>query len=480
MSRIPKLAPDLAGVAIVATAVLLLVGHAFPYYDAFYALVWGGALAHAQAPDYYGQDAPAAHPLVNAVAVLLHPLGESAALEGFRLSGPLAVGALCIGLFRLGQALYGWPIGLVAAGVIATREPTLLAGGRSYVDLPTTALIVWAAVLEARSPRRGAPVLVLLALAGLLRPEAWLLSCAYLAWVCSERGRPDRRRLIALGASGPALWLLSNLLVTGSLLGPSHGAKLTISETLLAYPNPGSRTGLLAVPDAFTRSLGNFLAPVPLALAVAGLLIGGLWLRARTRLPLGIAVLNTAAFAGIGLVGLSVEQRYLFPSAAMLSLFAGLAVAGWVTLPGGRARRAWSVAGMGALGLMLAFAAVSDVGRMREVRSLLASEDRVQTDLHDLLHRPAAAEVMRRARVVYLQTPRALPLVAYWSRKPLGAVSTDSTAPAFPSAVIAARSTGAREYVTGRGGEPPAMPAPQGRVLVTPSWTLHERRGPSR
>jgi hypothetical protein len=204
----------------------------------------GGDLVHARAPDYYGPDAPAAHPLVNAIAALVHPLGESAAVEFFRLSGPLAFGALCVGLFRLGEALYAWPVGLVAAAVMATRVPTLIAGARSYVDLPTTALIVWAAVLEARRPRRGAPVLVLLALAGLPRPEAWLFSGAYLVWVLAERGRPDRARLVALAASGPALWLLSTLVVTGSLFGPSHGVKLTIPETLLRYPNPspGSTT----------------------------------------------------------------------------------------------------------------------------------------------------------------------------------------------------------------------------------------------
>jgi hypothetical protein len=82
---------------------------------------------------------------------------------------------------------------------------------------------------------------------------------------------------------------------------------------------------------------------------------------------------------------------------------------------------------------------------------------------------------MRRSRVVYLQTARPLPLVAYWTSKPPKAFSTDSAAPAAPSAVIAARSARAREFLTGRAGDPPALPAPQGRALTTPSWTLHER-----
>jgi hypothetical protein len=191
-------------------------------------------------------------------------------------------------------------------------------------------------------------VQLLLALAGLLRPEAWLLSGAYLVWVLAQRGRPDRARLVALAASGPALWLLCTLVVTGSALRPFTRGEAHDPRDAPGLPEPGSRTGLLAVPDAFTRSLGNFLAPVPLALAVAGLVTGVVWLKRRTLLPLALAVLNTAAFAGIGLVGLSVEQRYLFASAAMLSLFAGLAVAGWVTLGPGRARRTWSVAGTGA------------------------------------------------------------------------------------------------------------------------------------
>ena len=47
------------------------------------------------------------------------------------------------------------------------------------MDIPFIALVLWAVVLEARKPRRGPAVLVLLSVAGLLRPEAWLVSLAY-------------------------------------------------------------------------------------------------------------------------------------------------------------------------------------------------------------------------------------------------------------------------------------------------------------
>src|SRR5438045_9778680 len=88
--------------------------------------------------------------------------------------GLLALGMLAVGLFRLGQELFGVLAGVLAAAIILTRVPILSFGIRGYVDLPTAALVVWAIVLEVRRPHRGAPVLILLGLAGLLRPEAWL------------------------------------------------------------------------------------------------------------------------------------------------------------------------------------------------------------------------------------------------------------------------------------------------------------------
>ncbi len=53
---------------------------------------------------------------------------------------------------------------------------------RGYIDIPYLALVVWAIALEAQQPRRGTAVFALLALAGLLRPEAWLLAGLYFLW----------------------------------------------------------------------------------------------------------------------------------------------------------------------------------------------------------------------------------------------------------------------------------------------------------
>ena len=57
---------------------------------------------------------------------------------------------------------------------------------RGYIDIPYLAFVVWAAALEARAPRRRrrSSCWSLLAAAGLLRPEAWLLAGLYFLWMC--------------------------------------------------------------------------------------------------------------------------------------------------------------------------------------------------------------------------------------------------------------------------------------------------------
>ena len=71
--------------------------------------------------------------------------------------------------------------GAIAAVLLLTRFDYPFLAARGYVDIPYMALVVWAATLEATRPRRGVPVLILLALAGMLRPEAWFLAAMY--WV---------------------------------------------------------------------------------------------------------------------------------------------------------------------------------------------------------------------------------------------------------------------------------------------------------
>ena len=87
-------------------------------------------------------------------------------------------------------------------------RPVLDFGSRAYVDIPYVALVLGALLVETRRPRAGAPVLALLAVAGLLRPEAWLFSrrlpragCGAAPRARSPAARRARRRRAgALGA----------------------------------------------------------------------------------------------------------------------------------------------------------------------------------------------------------------------------------------------------------------------------------------
>ncbi len=95
---------------------------------------------------------------------------------------------LVAGVYRLGRIAATPLVGAIAAALLLTRFDYPFLAARGYIDIPYMALVVWAATLEATQRRRGVPVLILLALAGMLRPEAWFLAR------CTGSGWPGRRR----------------------------------------------------------------------------------------------------------------------------------------------------------------------------------------------------------------------------------------------------------------------------------------------
>ncbi len=399
---------------LVAAALALAVhvafgGHAFLNYDSAYALVWGADLADGSLPRYDVPVAPTPHPLAVAVGVALAPLGQ-AAESVFLALVLLGLGALAVGLFRLGQELYAWPVGLLAAVILLTRQPVLNYGIRGYVDLPALALVVWAAVLEARRRRAGAPVLLLLALAGLLRPEAWLYAGAYWLWIAPPLSWPARARLGALALAAPALWGLSDLLVTGNPLWSLEGTSALAAE--LERP-----TGLLALPGVVPYRLGEILRLPELVAAVLGFAAALVWLRRRTVLPAALALLNGVAFAAFAVAGLPLLGRYLFLAAAMLALFAAVSALGFTARSSTAARsgrRAWTAAGIVVLAGLLVFLP-AQVGRLDDLRADIAARDRVQDDLHALVERPAVARVLARCRTLFVPNHRNVPSLALWT-----------------------------------------------------------------
>src|SRR4051812_12386178 len=268
-----------AGVLVGAALLRLVAGPGLVNYDTLYELVWGRQLAHGTLPDLDVAIAPTPHPLATLGAIVLSPLSS---LETDRLHGELAatvvVAAAFVSLallgwvvFALGRAWFNAAAGALAAAIVLTRVPVLDFGARAYVDIPYVVLVLGALLVETRRPRSGGPVLALLALAGLLRPEAWLFSVVYLGWLWRAPRARDPR-LIALALAAPALWALSDLIVTGdplhSLLGTRDNA-----ETLERI------TGLDEVPLTAPRRLGEILREPVLFGAAGGGLLALAWLR---------------------------------------------------------------------------------------------------------------------------------------------------------------------------------------------------------
>ena len=167
----------------IAGALFAVFRTGFANWDTSYALVFGSEVASGRRPDFDGPAlAPTTHPLADVVGLLLAGFGDAAEPMVVAL-GFLALGMVGYLVYRLAATWFGPVAGFAAAAVLLTREPVLSFGVRAYVDLPYLALVLGALALEVRRPRAGASVLALLFLAGLLRPEAWLFSLAYVVWL---------------------------------------------------------------------------------------------------------------------------------------------------------------------------------------------------------------------------------------------------------------------------------------------------------
>src|SRR3982074_1852629 len=153
----------------------------YPTYDTFYALLWGRDLLHLHLPDFHVYRGPTEHPLAIAFGMICSIFGDGGA-RLMVLGSIASFVAAVAGLYRLGRLCFGPVVGLLAGLLLLSRffDENLAAQG--YLDISYVALIVWAIALEVERPRRGLPVLLLLAAAGLLRPDAWVLSGAYWLW----------------------------------------------------------------------------------------------------------------------------------------------------------------------------------------------------------------------------------------------------------------------------------------------------------
>lgn len=394
--------------AVVAIAFWALVP-TYPNYDAYYHLVWGREIVAGHLPTFEAYQAPTQHPLYLVICAVLGLFGE----HGDRLLvlfTCLCHVAFTYAVYRLGTAMWDRKAGLMAALLAGSSFALLLYAARAYVDEPFLALVLWAGALEAeRSPGGdrfaaspggdpaarsvgpdlgGRAVWVLLILAGLLRPEAWLLGGGYWLWL-SWRARRPLWSILALPLIAPAIWCAVDALVTGDPLFSLHSTSDLADEL--------NRTRSLSeVPGDFVSFLVD-TARLPVALvAVAGIAVS--WRRRDARavhVALALFLAGAFTFFATSVAGLSVLPRYLTVPAVALCLPAGYFVT--------RSRALLGVAVVAGLAFVVIRADAFD-RLATELRFIRTTHD----DLTAVLHTPAVA-TGRRCGAVTLPNYRLVP-----------------------------------------------------------------------
>jgi hypothetical protein len=372
----------------------------YPTYDSFYALLWGRDLLHLHLPDFRVYRGPTEHPLAIAFGLFCSIFGQG----GARLMVLGSIGSFVAGvagMYRLGRLCFGPVVGLIAALLLLSRFFVENLAAQGYLDISYIALIVWATVMEVERRRRGAPVLLTLAAAGLLRPDAWVLSGVYWLWCAWPADNATRLKYLGLAAIAPVVWAGLDAIVTGNPLY-SLTATAGLAQELERTQGLGS----------VISSLWTFNDRIDKLPVILGALVGAplaIWMAPRRVLvPLATLVLLFGVFVAEGAVGASVIDRYLLGGATLLLLFCAVTIGGWAMLePGSVLRRIW-IAGAAVLVLYGAASAATTLS-LSSLRTTLAQHEDFHEGLVAALHSPAVQKQLRRCPLLSLPNNKLIP-----------------------------------------------------------------------
>ena len=407
--------PSLAVVFVAAVAGLaaVLEPNAYPSYDYAFVLASAQDVLEGRATGYeVAVYSPVPHPLTLVSALAAVPFGNGA-FTIFTVLGLASLGLLCWALLRIGALLGSWPTGLLAGALVFTSPPIFELAARNPGDVGFAALVATATAAELARPRRGAAVLVLLVLGGLLRPEAWLLAGLYWLYLLPAREWPERLRLAALVAAAPLAWMAMDALLTGD---PMHSVEVT-----RVYTEKAAATASLHEVWTALTSVSGW----PLVLgALAGAALAWRDGRRAVAVPFVAGAVTLLATVAPSLLGESpVLRRYLVLPAAMIAALFALAALGWT---GARnAKAAWAAGGL-ALAALAIIVLASDRARSWDSHRR-DQEERVA--LVDHLQAWATAPAQR----AYLTAPACHPIrvpgygyrpyLRYWLNVPARAVA---------------------------------------------------------
>jgi hypothetical protein len=354
--------PAALAVAVLVGAATLLLPATLGY-DAWAWNVWGRQLAHLDLATTAG---PSFKPLPVLALAPLSVLGDATPVVWMGLMRAAAVLSLLLA-YRLGARLAGPLAGAVAAlslalsadlyrtALLGSAEPVLIALTLGAIDRHLAERRDWA--------------LVLIALAGLIRPEAWVLLGAYgvFVWLREPRLRPLVAAAVVLP---PALWLGMDWIGSGE---PLHAGSTATSAT------EGSAANARVPAFEVVRRAADAVIVPTLILAAVGTAFA---VRCRDRPVLSLAALALGWIAVVAImaeVGFTGTRRYLAAPAAALCVVAGVGL-GWL-LDAVRERRARIAVGVAVAALAL----VPALLRAREDARMLSVARSQADQRHELL-----------------------------------------------------------------------------------------------
>jgi hypothetical protein len=286
-----------------------------------------------------------------------------------------AAGLVAMALaFRLAARAAGPIAGAIAAVALLASSDWLRYLSAGNIEPLVVALLLGAIELHLRG-RRGAAFL-LGALAGLARPEVWLLVGVYAAflWLSDRRWWP-----LAVGVPGMlALWIVPDWRGSGDLLHTFHAAQIS------AEPH-----ALQGTSDPALELLGGAAGIVPAPVWIGALCGLALGLRARDRTVAALAVVVGAwvlpTVAGTAL-GYPAVPRYLVEPAAACCVLAGVGLVAVARLASGARGRTALAAALAAVSVPFAVSRAIGLGhqagdakgRAAELSNLWRAVDRAQ------------------------------------------------------------------------------------------------------
>lgn len=365
VAPVPRAAPGWRApvLAVLALALLSLLGPSEPTYDPWAWIVWSREIAHGTLSTLNGPSwKPLPVLLTTPFAFLGGDVAPMAWLVMARAGGMLAV----VMAYRLGVRMAGrWAGGVAGLGLVVSDEYVRnFARGNSEGLM--VALVLFA--IERHLDGRRGTAFALGFAAGLLRPEVWPFMGLYGLWLL---WREPRLRLfvVAGGAATVALWLGPEWWGSGNLFRASDRAR---------QPNPDSAAFATHPFLEVLRRSWYVLTPPVLALAALGVVLRPRGLRLACFGVAGVLMAMVSAMTQAGYAG---NLRYVTLPAALLCALAGAGAVDGIRRLAARWGAAGRAAGLGLLLVLVAPFAAHEASVFATDLRLTRDEARLYADL---------------------------------------------------------------------------------------------------